>query len=395
MIRHVKSVLLCAALASVTFGSSAGARHHGGADFTLNYSTQTGGYCDRYGCPDHFWTYPIFYGPVFYHGVWYRGPVYTRDDGMGHHWFWVRGDWHRDEWRHSRPYWARDVHFGPPLDFSYYENHGFNEEGRWRHEHDSWGGDHRDASNGDYGGGQGDYHDHGHDQAGYQGGDQWNHDHHDDQWNHDHQGDQWNHDHHDDHSGDNGWRPDQSAANGPPNGYNDHGHGDWNGGGNGHGGDWHDHGGQGPQGNGQQTAQAGSGNGGAPGPNSGGPNGNANGPNGNQHGSDHGGPGGNGGPPTASNPPPANTITVTTATYGASCHQNKGNVTKFLQDACNGHDKCDYTVRYQTIGDPAPGCAKDFSVEWTCSAGSGGTANVPAEAGLGSNVTLQCATSHG
>jgi hypothetical protein len=83
---------------------------------------------------------------------------------------------------------------------------------------------------------------------------------------------------------------------------------------------------------------------------------------------------------------------VTSATYGASCHQPKGNVTKFLQDACNGQGKCDYTVKYQTIGDPAPGCSKDFSVEWTCSNGSGGSASAPAEAGFGSKVSLQCGT---
>ena len=88
-------------------------------------------------------------------------------------------------------------------------------------------------------------------------------------------------------------------------------------------------------------------------------------------------------------------ITVKAATYGASCNQSKGNVTKFLQDACNGHDRCDYSVRYQTIGDPAPGCAKDFSVEWTCSDGTTGSATAPAEAGLGSKVTLQCGGGHG
>jgi hypothetical protein len=86
-----------------------------------------------------------------------------------------------------------------------------------------------------------------------------------------------------------------------------------------------------------------------------------------------------------------NTIHVTAATYGATCHQPSGNVTKFLTDACNGRATCDYVVQYQTIGDPAPGCAKDFAVQWTCSAGPGGSAAAPAEAGLGSKVTLQCA----
>ena len=89
-------------------------------------------------------------------------------------------------------------------------------------------------------------------------------------------------------------------------------------------------------------------------------------------------------------PPAANVIHVISATYGATCHQPAGNVTKFLADACNGKGVCQHTVQYQAIGDPSPGCAKDFSVQWTCSVGTGGNVSVPAEAGLGSKVTLQC-----
>ena len=128
-------------------------------------------------------------------------------------------------------------------------------------------------------------------------------------------------------------------------------------------------------------------------------------------GGDHRGPNNNGGDWHASNnaqmpagndqhggrdqngqPAAGNVIRVTAATYGgATCHQTTGNVTKFVADSCNGKGTCDYVVRYQTIGDPSPGCAKDFAVQWTCSLGQGGSAVLPAEAGLGSTVTLQCA----
>jgi hypothetical protein len=90
------------------------------------------------------------------------------------------------------------------------------------------------------------------------------------------------------------------------------------------------------------------------------------------------------------NQPFQNTITVTSATYGASCKAPKGNVTKFVQTACNGQTTCQYAVQYKTIGDPAPGCSKDFAVEWTCSTGAGGSAAAPGEAGFGSKVSLAC-----
>ena len=342
-----KTLLLCAA--TLALAASASARDWGyRSDFSASYSRDTGGYCDDAGCPDHFWTYPIFYGPVYFHGIWYRGPVYTRDDSYGHHWFWIRGAWRRDEWRHPRPYWARNVHFGPPLDFAFYESHGFNVEGRWRQEHDAWAWSHRENPRGYYS--QGGYSNNGEHGPQYNQG----------PGERDQRG-----------AYDQGYRqgppPDQYSQNGPPpNGYDygrengggrDYGNGDhgWNG---------YDRGWRGDHGPGQQTAQNNGSN----------PSGNA------------------GGPPnaTASNGPAPNQITVTSATYGASCHQPKGNVTKFLQDACNGQAKCDYTVKYQTIGDPAPGCSKDFSVEWTCSNGPGSSASAPAEAGFGSKVTLQC-----
>jgi hypothetical protein len=83
-------------------------------------------------------------------------------------------------------------------------------------------------------------------------------------------------------------------------------------------------------------------------------------------------------------------ILVTSATYGASCGQPAGNVTEYVSSTCNREDTCKYHVQWERIGDPAPGCKKDFSVQWVCSNGTAGSAYAPAEAGYGSIVTLKC-----
>jgi len=76
--------------------------------------------------------------------------------------------------------------------------------------------------------------------------------------------------------------------------------------------------------------------------------------------------------------PTGATIRVTSATYGASCRQPAGNVTRFLSAACDGRATCDYSVNWRVLGDPAVGCRKDFSVQWTCGS-SRGSASAPAE----------------
>jgi hypothetical protein len=112
----------------------------------------------------------------------------------------------------------------------------------------------------------------------------------------------------------------------------------------------------------------------------------ANGVAGGDNGNGGTGDGGTGGPPQATGP-----ITVTSATYGGNCGQPKGNVTGFLASACNGKSSCDYEIHWETIGDPAFGCQKDFSVEWTCGPGINLSTGAAAEAGYGSVVSLGCA----
>jgi hypothetical protein len=291
MTSSLRMTLLASSVAGLSLlaGSAALARMHYD-DRSVEFSRDSGGYCDNAGCPDHFWRYPVHYGPVFFAGHWFKGPVYFRGDWRDRQ-YWVRGGWHRDEWRGPRPYWARAAHDGPPLAFEYYADHGFRLNDQWRRMHD--------GDRGDWNGG--DHHDHGGD------------------WNRDRG----------DNSGD--WRGDHGGQ-----------HDD-------NGGDWHrDHGGD----NNGRGADNGRG--------------------GDRNGQD-------------------SVIRVTSATYGgATCHQPQGNVTKFLAAACDGKKTCDYAVQYQAIGDPAPGCAKDFTVQWTCSMGAGGSTGAPAEAGLGSHVALTC-----
>ena len=88
-------------------------------------------------------------------------------------------------------------------------------------------------------------------------------------------------------------------------------------------------------------------------------------------------------------------IQVVAATYGENCHAEHGNSTKFVAAACDWKTVCAYTVDVNKIGDPTPGCAKDFLAEWTCS-GSATVEKAKAvvaagtEAGFGSIVTLRC-----
>ena len=193
----------------------------------VGFSYGSGGYCDRWGCPEDYWGYPVYYGPVYYDGMWFRGPVYYRMID-GDYWYWVHGGWHRDEWEGPRPRWWGHYRYGPALGYSYYERHGF------RHDHDRWwhgegwrDGDHRDGGWHGEGWRDGDHRD-----GGWQGGD-----HHDNGWHGDNRGG----DGHggDRHGGDHrnaGWQ-DGNNRGGDQRGGD---HGDRGHGGDHHGGDHHD-----------------------------------------------------------------------------------------------------------------------------------------------------------
>lgn len=84
-------------------------------------------------------------------------------------------------------------------------------------------------------------------------------------------------------------------------------------------------------------------------------------------------------------------ILVSQATYGKSCNASPGNMTGVLASTCNGRDRCEYIVDYKVIGDPAPGCRKDFAAEWRCTGTAGlHHLTLPGEAGRGSLATIRC-----
>jgi hypothetical protein len=93
-------------------------------------------------------------------------------------------------------------------------------------------------------------------------------------------------------------------------------------------------------------------------------------------------------------------IWVREATYGQSCSGTamsagrmnsvtRGNATHAAAEACNGQEVCDFTLTPETLGDPAPLCAKDFRVHWTCPDGRSAETTVRAEA-LGKTIQLRC-----
>jgi len=99
--------------------------------------------------------------------------------------------------------------------------------------------------------------------------------------------------------------------------------------------------------------------------------------------------------------PPDGTIHVVEATYGESCQNytprypaynwvSRGNATAILREECAGKTSCLFSFEMQKIGDPASGCAKDFSVAYRCRQDSPlRTITLPPEAD-GKTVSLDC-----
>jgi hypothetical protein len=100
--------------------------------------------------------------------------------------------------------------------------------------------------------------------------------------------------------------------------------------------------------------------------------------------------------------PSANGIRVVSGTYGGNCKARltggtggTTNKTAHLKAECEGKDACEYDIFFELIGDPAPGCSKDYVAVWQCPGGSGGIARAEAEAGMGSKVVLSCKRANG
>jgi hypothetical protein len=88
----------------------------------------------------------------------------------------------------------------------------------------------------------------------------------------------------------------------------------------------------------------------------------------------------------------ANTITVMEAFYGYNCGvPSRYSYTAALFSACEGKTTCNYVVDYHKLGDPAPGCAKDYWAYYFCGLNQNSyLAHVAPEAGFGGVASLSC-----
>jgi hypothetical protein len=59
-------------------------------------------------------------------------------------------------------------------------------------------------------------------------------------------------------------------------------------------------------------------------------------------------------------------IRIESATYGANCGAAQGNATKDVSLSCNGKSVCKYVIDCTVLGDPVPGCVKDYDVTFAC-----------------------------
>jgi hypothetical protein len=84
--------------------------------YTADYDNSCDYYNPPWGYPADYCRYQTWNEPVYYGGIWYSGPIYYRNYA-GANWFWLNGDWRRDEWRGQRPaidwnrnrYWRGEV----------------------------------------------------------------------------------------------------------------------------------------------------------------------------------------------------------------------------------------------------------------------------------------------
>lgn len=84
-------------------------------------------------------------------------------------------------------------------------------------------------------------------------------------------------------------------------------------------------------------------------------------------------------------------IAIESATYGANCGSPIGNVTSQVAQACNGSARCDYVIDHLLLGDPAPGCAKDYRVSYKCAPGAQRQTHIiEGEAGFKSVLRIVC-----
>jgi hypothetical protein len=84
-------------------------------------------------------------------------------------------------------------------------------------------------------------------------------------------------------------------------------------------------------------------------------------------------------------------IRVLGAVYGRNCRGQYGaNVTDDLVRHCQGRDYCVYRIDYRQIGDPSPGCGKDWHARYICRDGDSERYASASPEASGQSVVLDC-----
>jgi hypothetical protein len=78
------------------------------------------------------------------------------------------------------------------------------------------------------------------------------------------------------------------------------------------------------------------------------------------------------------------------ATYGYNCGATPGNALASVKKNCEGNLNCEYKVDASQLGDPAPGCAKNFIVNYKCFEGARERRVVVDAEASGSVASLTC-----
>jgi len=84
-------------------------------------------------------------------------------------------------------------------------------------------------------------------------------------------------------------------------------------------------------------------------------------------------------------------IRVLGAVYGNNCAGNVStNVTGDLARQCQGRDYCVYRVDSRQIGDPRPGCPKDYQARYMCRDGGNERRAAASAEASGQSIVLDC-----
>jgi len=85
-------------------------------------------------------------------------------------------------------------------------------------------------------------------------------------------------------------------------------------------------------------------------------------------------------------------IRILDASYGRNCPVRMGgtNAIDDLARYCQGRDYCTYRIDVRQLGDPSPGCPKDYHASYVCADGAGEQRASARGEASGQSIVLDC-----